>query len=81
LRFYLFIDRTHNCADARLNGENSWTPDPMKMTGEDATFLQVDFLAKNDQRSAGYRIHGIGTQGDPKFGAWVTKVWFSNAKI
>ena len=69
-------DKNHGCSSARLNGENSWTPEPSYNYAEDShgkTFLEIDLLPKSASRESGFRIHGIATQGDEKLNSWVTK--------
>ena len=61
---YSHVDHDHNCYAGRLNSDDSWTPDPLRLNDEQKpTYLQVDLLSKSDSRKAGFQIHGIATQG------------------
>ena len=68
-----YIDSDHHGRAARLNGPHSWTPDPLKDVHGNAPYLVINLVASGSSRNAGYKIHGISTQGDPVFQTWVTK--------
>ena len=68
-----YIDTDHHGRAARLNGPHSWTPDPLKDVHGNAPYLVINLVASGSSRNAGYKIHGISTQGDPVFQTWVTK--------
>ena len=58
-----YIDSDHHGRAARLNGPHSWTPDPLKDVHGNAPYLIINLVSSGSSRNAGYKIHGISTQG------------------
>ena len=68
-----YIDTNHHGRAGRLNGQYSWTPDPLRDLEGSRPYLKIDLVGSNSDRNAGFQIHGISTQGDATFESWVTK--------
>ena len=71
-----YIDQYHHGRAARLNSEKSWTPDPLRDIEGNRPYLKIELVSATSDRSAGFQVHGIATQGDEEFKTWVTKVGF-----
>ena len=56
-----------------LKSDKSWTPDPLRDLDGNRPYLKIELVSATSDRSAGFQVHGIATQGDEEFKTWVTK--------
>ena len=74
------LDQYHHERATRLNSEKSWTPDPLRDIEGNRPYLKIELVSATSDRSAGFQVHGVATQGDEEFQTWVTKVGFHSVK-